>query len=223
MKTSQLTVLLILTLSKLKSQTPLVVYNDKLLLQLSENEAARSISNSTQRSEHRDRKLASDRISQKLAVIITTHELLYEDLKNVQSILSSGKKVAYFANYLVKSKSELTQMISLTQERPKHAALLYKYYNELLSELILLQRLLSEELLTSRADLLLSVYEREILIEKLLERARNIYGILLYINMTLRLGENKPVLQSIPVLKDYYMLDKEIVKSLIGKYKNLLR
>ena len=77
------------------------------------------------------------------------------------------------------------------------------------------------DIMNENKDFLMNAYDRDLLIEKMLARARAIDGWILYINIILKTAKNRPYLYQIPVLQDYINLDRILVQDIITKYRNL--
>lgn len=211
---------LILALARLKAQGAAVVVNDKLLEQISKNQVVRLGSNEALRSSVEFQKKAYSEISSTLTQIISIQEYLYQQLYEVNSLLLSGKQLEYFYWYLEQISSKSGELLLLSSKAPQHAVLLSGYYTAILKQSYSLQEELVSTVLKKDVDLLLNSYDRQVLLEKLLSRARSIHGYLLYLILRLKSAQSRPALNQIPALEEYINLDKQIVKSLLSRYRS---
>lgn len=211
---------LILALARLKAQGAAVVVNDKLLEQISKNQVVRLGSNEALRSSVESQKKAYSEISSTLTQIISIQEYLYQQLYEVNSLLLSGKQLEYFYWYLEQISSKSGELLLLSSKAPQHAVLLSGYYTTILKQSYSLQEELVSTVLKKDVDLLLNSYDRQVLLEKLLSRARSIHGYLLYLILRLKSAQSRPALNQIPALEEYINLDKQIVKSLLSRYRS---
>lgn len=211
---------LILALARLKAQGAAVVVNDKLLEQISKNQVVRLRSNEALRSSVESQKKAYSEISSTLTQIISIQEYLYQQLYEVNSLLLSGKQLEYFYWYLEQISSKSGELLLLSSKAPQHAVLLWGYYTTILKQSYSLQEELVSTVLKKDVDLLLNSYDRQVLLEKLLSRARSIHGYLLYLILRLKSAHSRPALNQIPALEEYINLDKQIVKSLLYRYRS---
>ena len=81
------------TFLKLNAQT--VVYNDKLLMQLTKNQAVRLASNESYLNSYEKQKKTYDEIKQKIAQVVAIQEYIYEKLTNINSAIKQGKQLYY--------------------------------------------------------------------------------------------------------------------------------
>ena len=211
---------LILALARLKAQGAAVVVNDKLLEQISKNQVVRLGSNEALRSSVESQKKAYSEISSTLTQIISIQEYLFQQLYEVNSLLLSGKQLEYFYWYLQQISSKSGELLLLSSKAPQHAVLLSGYYTAILKQSYSLQEELVSTVLKKDVDLLLNSYDRQVLLEKLLSRARSIHGYLLYLILRLKSAQSRPALNQIPALEEYINLDKQIVKSLLSRYRS---
>ena len=221
MKNMILLLMFIFIANKTKAQT--IVINEKLLMQMSKNHAVRMASEeSFINSYERQRKLYDD-VNNKLTKVIAIQEYIYQQLKNVNSALLQSKKLIYLYEYFSKIAENLRKMLLLTKKNPEYAVLTSKYYTYIYEQSALLKVELVEDVLNEDKDYLMDAMDREMLIEKVYTRARNINGSLLYINMRLENAKKVPYLLQVPVLKEYIAIDRQIIREIIHKYGRFLR
>ena len=202
-----------------KSQSYGFVINDKLLAQLTKDHAVRMASEQTFLNSYEKQKELYDDIKQKTAQVIAIQEYIYQQLKNVNSALTQSKKLIYLYQYLGKIATNSNKMLDLSAQHPEYAVLVSKYYVEIGNQVLKLQQEVTQDILNENKDFLMDASDREMLIEKVFTRVRNINGNLLYIILRLENAKKIPYLYQVPVLRNYINIDKAIVGEIITKYK----
>lgn len=196
-----------------------IVINDKLLTQITVNHGVRMASEETFLSSYKKQNEFYNDIKNKTAQVIAIQEYIYQQLKNVNSALTQSKKLLYLYQYLGKITSNSNKMMNLTVQHPEYAALVSKYYVEIGQQVIKLQAEVTSDVLNENKDFLMDSMDREMLIEKIFTRVRNINGNLLYIIMRLENAKKIPYLYQVPVLRNYINIDKALVGDIMQKYK----
>ena len=196
-----------------------IVINDKLLTQITKNHAVRLASEQTFLDSYEKQKELYDEINNKTTQIIAIQEYIYQQLKNVNSALTQSKKLVYLYQYLGKIVTNSNKMLDLSAQHPEYAILVSKYYVEIGKQVLKLQQEVSQDILNEDKDFLMDAMDREMLIEKIFTRVRNINGNILYIILRLQNAKKIPYLYQIPVLRNYINIDKAIVGGIITKYK----
>lgn len=198
-----------------------IVINDKLLTQITKNHAVRLASEQTFLDSYEKQKELYDEINNKTTQIIAIQEYIYQQLKNVNSALTQSKKLVYLYQYLGKIVANSNKMLDLSAEHPEYAVLVSKYYVEIGKQVLKLQQEVTQDILKEDKDFLMDAMDREMLIEKIFTRVRNINGNILYIILRLENAKKIPYLYQVPVLRNYINIDKAIVGDIITKYKHL--
>lgn len=196
-----------------------IVINDKLLTQITVNHGVRMASEETFLNSYKKQNEFYNDIKNKTAQVIAIQEYIYQQLKNVNSALTQSKKLIYLYQYLGKITSNSNKMMNLTVQHPEYAALVSKYYVEIGQQVIKLQAEVTSDVLNENKDFLMDSMDREMLIEKIFTRVRNINGNLLYIIMRLENAKKIPYLYQVPVLRNYINIDKALVGDIMQKYK----
>jgi hypothetical protein len=196
-----------------------IVINDKLLTQISVNHGVRLASEQTFLDSYKKQRELYDDINNKTTQIIAIQEYIYQQLKNVNSALTQSKKLIYLYQYLGKIVTNSEKMLELTASHPEYAVLVNKYYIEIGKQVIKLQQEVTADILNEDKDYLMDSMDREMLIEKIFTRVRNINGNILYIMMRLQNAKKIPYLYQVPVLRNYINVDKALVGDIIQKYK----
>ena len=198
-----------------------VVINEKLLSQITVNHGVRLVSEQTFLDSYKKQKELYDEINNKITQVIAIQEYIYQQLKNVNSALTQSKKLIYLYQYLGRIVNNSNKMLDLTAQHPEYAILVSKYYVEIGKQTMKLQREVTQDILNENKDFLLDDSDREMLIEKVFTRVRNINGNILYIILRLENAKKIPYLYQVPVLRNYLNIDKAIVSDIIQKYKYL--
>ncbi|KUJ54330.1 MULTISPECIES: hypothetical protein [Chryseobacterium] len=203
----------------IKSQQ--IVINDKLLSQITLNHGVRMASEEAFLDSYEKQKQLYDDINNKTTQIIAIQEYIYQQLKNVNSALTQSKKLIYLYQYLSKIVTNSNKMLDLSAQHPQYAVLVSKYYAEIGKQTLKLQQEVTQDILNENKDFLMDAMDREMLIEKVFTRVRNINGNILYIILRLENAKKIPYLYQVPVLRNYLNIDKAIVGDIIQKYKHL--
>lgn len=208
-----------LTIFGITMKSQQIVINDKLLVQLTKDHAVRLTSEQAFLNSYEKQKELYDDIKQKNAQVIAIQEYIYQQLKNVNFALTQSKKLIYLYQYLGKIVTNSNKMLDLSAQHPEYAVLVSKYYAEIGKQTMKLKQEVTQDILNEDKDFLMDAMDREMLIEKVFTRVRNINGNILYINLRLENAKNIPYLYQVPVLRNYINLDKAIVGDIITKFK----
>ena len=198
-----------------------IVINDKLLSQITVNHGVRLASEQTFLDSYEKQKELYDEINNKTAQVLAIQEYIYQQLKNVNSALTQSKKLIYLYQYLGKIVTNSNKMLDLSAQHPEYAVLVSKYYVEIGKQTMKLEQEVTQDILNENKDFLMDASDREMLIEKVFTRVRNINGSLLYIILRLENAKKIPYLYQVPVLRNYLNIDKAIIGDIITKYKYL--
>lgn len=197
-----------------------IVINDKLLTQLTKDHAVRLASEETFLSSYKKQKKLYDEINNKTSQIIAIQESIYQNLKNINSAIKQSKKLYYLYQYLGKIVKNSKRMLKLSSEHPEYAILVNEYYEAIGVQTIKLEQELVTDIMREDKDFLMDAKDREMLIDNLFVRVRNINGNILYINMRLDNAKNIPYLYQVPVLRNYISIDKLLVTKIMTDWKN---
>ena len=209
------------TLLGISANSQQMVINDKLLIQMTKDHAVRLTSEHLFLDSYEKQNELYNEINNKTAQVIAIQEYIYQQLKNVNSALKQSKKLIYLYEYLGKIASNSNKMLDLSLQHPEYAVLVSKYYAAIGTQLIKLRQEVSQDILNENKDFLMDAMDREMLIEKVFTRVRNINGNILYIILRLENAKKIPYLYQVPVLKNYINTDKAIVTDIIRKYNNV--
>ncbi|MFC4686950.1 hypothetical protein ACFO4P_08380 [Epilithonimonas pallida] len=196
-----------------------IVINDKLLSQITVNHGVRLGSEQAFLDSYKKQKELYDEINNKTMQVIAIQEYIYQQLKNVNSALTQSKKLIYLYQYLGKIVSNSNKMLDLSAQHPEYTVLVSKYYVEIGKQVVKLQQEVTQDILNEDKDFLMDSMDREMLIEKVFTRVRNIHGNILYIILKLENAKKIPYLYQVPILRNYINIDKTIVGDIMTKYK----
>ncbi|WP_312344870.1 hypothetical protein [Chryseobacterium binzhouense] len=214
--------IVILMFSVITVESQQIVINDKLLSQITINHGVRLGSEQTFLDSYEKQKELYDDINNKVMQIIAIQEYIYQQLKNVNSTLKQSKKLIYLYQYLEKIVTNSNKMLDLSAKHPEYSVLISKYYIEIGKQVIKLQQEVTSDILNEDKDFLMDAMDREMLIEKIFTRVRNINGNILYINLRLENAKKIAYLYQVPVLRNYINIDKAIVGDIITKYHYII-
>lgn len=210
-------VIILLLTTGLKAQQ--IALNDRLLVQLTINHGVRMASEQGFLESYEKQKAMYDDIKNKTAQVIAIQEYIYQQLKNVNSALSQSKKLVYLYQYMGKIATNSNKMLDLSAQHPEYAILVSKYYIEIGKQALKLKQEVTQDILNEDKNFLMDAMDREMLIEKVFTRVRNINGNILYIILRLENAKKIPYLYQVPVLRNYVNIDKAIVGEIIQKYR----
>ncbi len=198
-----------------------IAINYKLLMQLTENQSVRMMSEEAYQRNYKKQRKLYEKINEDVGKVLAVHEFIYNKLSTVNKLLIQGKKLKYFWFYMEDIKKNGNKLMKLTTANPKYAVLLTDTYNELLQQCLVLSTEVSSSILKEGKDFLIDPYDREILIEKMLDKARMINGYILYLITRLEEVIHIAYLKQIPILKNWISLDNAIVEDIMLKWKIL--
>ena len=195
-----------------------VVFNDKLLIQISKNQAVRLASNESFLNSYEKQKKLYDDVNQKIAQVVAIQQFIYDKLTNVNAAIKQGKQLYYLSNTFVQIGQNANEVLSLTAQNPQYAILLIRYYIAATQELIKMQTELVNDILREDADFLMDPFDRQAVIQKLSTRANMINGYLVCIRIRLKNARKIPYIYQIPTINTYVNLDRAIVKNIMQNY-----
>jgi hypothetical protein len=204
------------TFLKLNAQT--VVYNDKLLMQLTKNQAVRLASNESYLNSYEKQKKTYDEIKQKIAQVVAIQEYIYDKLTNINSAIKQGKQLYYLSKTFVQIGTNANDVLSLTAQHPEYAILLNRFYIGATQELLKMQSELTNDILHEENDFLMDPYDRQVLIQNLSTKAQMVNGYLICIKIRLKNAKKTPYIYQIPTINTYVNLDRAIVKNIMTNY-----
>jgi len=198
-----------------------LVFNDKLLAQLTKNQAARLGSNESFLSSYEKQKKLYNDINQKIAQIVAIQQFIYDKLTNVSAAIRQGKQLYYLGNTFVQIGENANDVLGLTAQHPEYAVLMNRFYIAAMQELLKLQSELTQDILREENDFLMDPFDRQVLIQNISTKAQMINGYLVCIKIRLKNAKKIPYIYQIPTVNTYVNLDKMIVKGILEKYQYL--
>lgn len=198
-----------------------LVFNDKLLAQLTKNQAARLGSNESFLSSYEKQKKLYNDINQKIAQIVAIQQFIYDKLTNVSAAIRQGKQLYYLSNTFIQIGENANDVLGLTAQHPEYAVLMNRFYIAAMQELLKLQSELTQDILWEENDFLMDPFDRQVLIQNISTKAQMINGYLVCIKIRLKNAKKIPYIYQIPTLNTYVNLDKMIVKGILEKYQYL--
>lgn len=196
-----------------------VVFNEKLLTQLTKNQVVRNLSADSYKTSYEKQQELYELANQKLTQIIAIQEFIYSNLTNINQGIRQGKKLYYLYQYWGKIAANANDVLTLSAQRPEYAILLNRFYIGVSLELIAMQKELREEIMREDKDFLMDHFDREVVVNMLLRRSRLINGYFISIKLRLEQAKKTPYIYQIPGISNYVNLDKMIIKDIIYKYK----
>lgn len=207
-----------------------VVFNKRLFFQVFKNHIVRVGSEKAYQENYKKQQELYGEIKEDLNKVVIVNEFIFKKLDNVHRTLKQGKKIEYFYKYIGKIKDNAKTLLILSKNNPKYAILLVKEYQELYQECIGLIEEVNSSILQKNKNKnknkkegkynLMDPCDREIILEKMLDKARMINGYLLLIISRLQTAQHIAYIKQIPILRDYISLDKTIVEDIMYKWKN---
>ena len=117
---------LILNVISARGQT--VVVNDKLIAQLTKNQAVRLTSNEGFLKSYEKQKQLYDDINKKITQVVAIQEFIYDKLSKVNQTIKQGKQLKYLYKYLGEVGENSGKMLKLTAKYPQYAILITDNY-----------------------------------------------------------------------------------------------
>lgn len=210
---------LIITIShSLNAQ--LVVVNDKLMLQLEKNQLVRKESNNKFMEVYGKAKDIYEEAGKKSAEIMAIHEMIYNQLYNVNSLFKQGKRMKYIWQTIGNITKESREVLKISAKYPQYAGWIHKKYEKLYPQALRLQEEITEIALKPDKKILMDPYDRDLLIQKIQEKLEIIELQLISIRLGVEFSRSRSYILSIPVLGDYVSQDKMIVRNILSTMKD---
>lgn len=205
------------------SNAQTIVINEKLLTQVTKNQAVRLASNQSFFNSFEKQNKLYNEVNQKIAQVVAIQEFIYSNLVNVNSAIKQGKRMYYLSKTFVDIGQNAQEVLSLSAQHPEYAILLNRYYIGATKELLQLKTELTRDILREDADFLMDPYDRELLIRNISTRAQLINGYLICIKIRLKNAKSIPYIYQIPTISNYVNLDKMIIGDIIIKFNLIFK
>lgn len=200
-----------------KSQT--IVFNDKLLAQVTKNNAVRIASEKSFLNSYEKQQKVYKDVNAKLAQVVAINDYIYKQLRNVNSAISQGKELYYIYKDLGEITKNSQQLLRMSVEKPQYAILINELYGHIIEDAVTLKTEVMEEILREDNDFLMDSYDRTRLIRNISRKVGSIRKMVNHIISRLKRAKNTPYVYQIPVIKNYVIKDKMIIGNIMKKYK----
>lgn len=211
-----ITILLLPLLTK--AQT--IVFNKKLMEQLTKNQAVRLTSNNSLLNSYKKQRELYDKINNRLTEIAVIQEYIYSQLTNINSLIKDGKKAMLFGKYVGIVTQNLGKLTEMTVENPHYATLRYEYYIKILDKFIALKDHFENEVMHEKHNYLVDQYDRQLLVGEALYKIKEINSFINYLIFLLEYANQTSIYHQIPILGNYIILDKSIVNDIMYNLKH---
>lgn len=211
-----ITILLLPLLTK--AQT--IVFNKKLMEQLTKNQAVRLTSNNSLLNSYKKQRELYDKINNRLTEIVVIQEYIYSQLTNINSLIKDGKKAMLFGKYVGIVTQNLGKLTEMTVENPHYATLRYEYYIKILDKFIALKDHFENEVMHEKHNYLVDQYDRQLLVGEALYKIKEINSFINYLIFLLEYANQTSIYHQIPILGNYIILDKSIVNDIMYNLKH---
>lgn len=196
-----------------------MVLNEKLLFQLTKNQGVRMASETSFFKSYDKQKKLYDDVNKKVAQVVAIQEYIYQQLKNVNSAISQGKKMYYVYKDLEAITNNSKKLLSMTAQRPQYAILITDLYGVIVKESIKLKTELVGEILNKENDYIMDSYDRERIVSGIADRIHMIKIMINYIIRRLEIAKETPYLFQVPVIRNYLNTDKMIINDIMNYYR----
>ncbi|MFA5619105.1 MAG: hypothetical protein WDA08_02225 [Weeksellaceae bacterium] len=201
-----------------KAQT--IVFNKKLMEQLTKNQAVRLTSNNSLLNSYKKQRELYDKINNRLTEIAVIQEYIYSQLTNINSLIKDGKKAMLFGKYVGIVTQNLGKLTEMTVENPHFATLRYEYYIKILDKFIALKDHFENEVMHEKHNYLVDQYDRQLLVGEALYKIKEINSFINYLIFLLEYANQTSIYHQIPILGNYIILDKSIVNDIMYNLKH---
>ncbi|MGQ1928993.1 hypothetical protein [Ornithobacterium rhinotracheale] len=202
------------------SYAQLAVVNDKLVAQLEKNQIARKESNNKFMEVYGKAKDIYEEAGKKSLEIMAIHEMIYQQLYNVNSLFKQGKRMKYIWQTIGNITKEAKKVSQLSFKYPQYAGWIHEKYEKLYPQALSLQQEITQVALKPNKKTLMDPYDRDLLIQKIQEKLETIELQLISIRLGIEFSRSRAYILSVPVLGDYVSQDQMIVRSVLSTIKD---
>lgn len=210
------TLLMIGSFASMNSQT--IVINEKLLSQVTKNQAVRLASNESILNSYEKQKKLYDEVNKKLLQIVAIQDFIYSNLVNIKMGIKQGKSIKYLLETFIQIGENARDVLELTAKHPEYAVLFNRYYINAGTQLIEMQDEFRNDIMREDEDFLMDPYQRQQILRNLFTRASLINGNLIYIKLLMKDRKKVPYIYQIPTIGNYINHDKQIVLHIMQEY-----
>ena len=133
---SYISILIVILFSyKVQAQYFTWTTNPRLLAQVTTNNVVRMTSLDNFRESFKKQREWYEGAKKDMTNILATHEFIYEQLYNVNSLFKQGRKVRYINDYLLKIIKELDILLENSYRNAKYAHVTIKYYGKVMNRI----------------------------------------------------------------------------------------
>lgn len=190
-------------------------YNPKLYAQITANHAVRIASEKLYQKSFENQSDNMEIVRDKTIQVIAMKEMIYSQLKNVNSALKQGKQLERLYFLCEKLVINMDILVELIANKPQYAIL----YTDVLEKMALhgveAYQEVNEHVLKEDTDYLMDSYDRQALINMVYKRTMVINGYCLYLIRVLTNAEKKPYLRHVKIFNQWYIQDKAIINRII--------
>lgn len=197
-----------------------VVFNDRLMAQLTKNQLARTTSEKSFFNSYAKQKELYDDAKKKVAKVLAIQEYIYHQLYNVNSFFEQSAKVKYIYQDLLIIAENTSKILQLSFKYPQYTVFITREYAEIISRSLTLKKFLQENVLKKGEKILMDAYERDEILEEIRVQVYSLRGYTYYILSYLENAKKTPYLLHIKEIQGYVDLDKMIINDIIRKYEN---
>lgn len=205
------------------SQWTQIVYNEEWAMQVVKNQIVREASSEALIYEYQQENELYDDINKKMAQVVIIHNHIFNQLSNVNSYFSQGRKLKSFVyefNQIIKLFGETKTAL---RKYPKYWILLRKDFENLYLYTIGIGADVTNILNKDSTKILLDSYERDEILSILLKRVRNIRISLYRIKMQIEMYSSRSDIMNIPFLNNWIQTDKALVNNIVNRYNLFIK
>ncbi|SDD99864.1 hypothetical protein [Riemerella columbipharyngis] len=204
------------------SQT--IVVNDKLLSQLSKNQAVRVANNNVLTNIFKKQREFYEDMEKKATEITLIEQYIYDNLQKVNNAISDSKQVRYTLQHTTNVMIKLIELSELSAGNIQYSILYTKYYRELLKLVLDIREELKQY--TQKVwNRLMDNYDRHFFISRLYDKVRLVEINTNYLIYLIKYAKTKSYMRNVinnTFLNNWVIQDKSIIGSIMIKY-NLLK
>lgn len=206
---------------KVQSQSQVVVFNEKLLTQITKNHSVREASNQVFYNIFKEQTDDYKKINEKMVQVMTIHEHIYSQLNNINSLFRQGKQIKYIKQYFIEILKNGKEMVKLCIKYPEHSIWLTDYHQNLYLKTLSLKSEIDNIFLKTDTKRLMDANDRDTLIDTIYMKLRQINAMILTITNLVEFQKSRSYIYSIPKLGNWIEHDKLLIQDIIHRTKYL--
>lgn len=193
-------------------------YNTELQAQVTANHGVRIASEKLYQNTYEKQEEHMEKARDKIVQVVTMKNLIYDQLRNVNSALRQGKQIEQIYYDWERLMKNISITANLTWENPEYAVLITRFYEKVIDHAYEAYSSLYNEILIERNNYLMDSYDRQYLLNKIHREIRAMNGWLIHINNYLSKAKKKPYFRHIRAFDRWYVQDRAIIKRVITNY-----